>query len=287
MSKSLYDILEVDKNASNEDIKKSYRKLARKYHPDINKDPKAEDKFKEINSAYEILSDPDKKRQYDQYGDSMFGGQNFHDFRASQNMGNFDEILRNIFSQSRGFGSNFGGFSGGFDFFGNGFDDIDLDIRARVQIPFEICVNGGDHSINLNGENLKLKVPEGINDGEKLRLRAKGKSSNGRVGDVILTINVKNDTKFKRDGDDLYCDVEIPLKIALFGGKIDFSTMRKDVKITIAQNTKNGQKIRLKGYGVKNKNSKIYGDLYLIVNVVLPDINLLDSELVKIMQEKL
>lgn len=298
MSSSLYDTLGISKGASSEEIKKAYRRLARKYHPDINKDAGAEDKFKEINAAYEILSDDKKRAQYDQYGDAMFGGQNFHDFASSSaNMGDLNEILRNIFSG--GFGSAAGGFSsfsrGGFGGFSSsdfdgGFGGFaqDLDIKARVNIPFEVAVLGGEHRINLNGESLKIKIPNGINDGEKLRIKGKGKTSkNAGSGDLILTVSVDESSEYERDGDDLYKDVEIPLKIMLFGGKFAVSTLQKDVTIKIAENSKTGQKIRLKGYGVKNRKSGLYGDLYLRARVGLPDVNSLDENLIQLMKEKL
>ncbi|MBE3609134.1 DnaJ C-terminal domain-containing protein [Campylobacter californiensis] len=280
MSESLYETLGVSKNASSDEIKKSYRRLARKYHPDINKDPGAEDKFKEINAAYEILSDDKKRAQYDQYGDSMFGGQNFHDFaRGSANSADLNEILKNIFSG--GFGGS--SFSGGF----GGFGGLDLDINAKVNIPFEVAVIGGEHRINLNGDSLKIKIPSGINNGEKLRIKGKGKSASRQVGDLILTVNIEPSSEYERDGDDLYKDIEIPLKTMMFGGKIEVSTFKKDVTIKIAENSKTGTKIRLKGYGVQNRKSGIYGDLYLRARVKLPDINSLDAKFVKTLKENL
>ena len=287
MSNSLYEPLGVSEKATSDEIKKAYRRLARKYHPDINKDPGAEYKFKEINAAYEILSDEKKRAQYDRHGDAMFGGQNFHDFASSSGMGNLDEILKNIFGGGgfSGFSSRsgFGGFrrTGGFSGFE---DDEDLDSRAKVTIPFDVAVKGGEHSINFNGENIKIKIPNGINDGEKLRI--KGKGSGGR-GDLILTVNIAPSDEYERDGDDLYKDVLIPLKTMMFGGKIDVKTPKKDVTIKIAENSKSGQKIRLKGYGVQNRKSGIFGDLYLRARVSLPDVNALDGELAELMKQKL
>ena len=293
MSNSLYETLGVSEKASADEIKKAYRRLARKYHPDINKDPGAEDKFKEINAAYEILSDEKKRAQYDRHGDAMFGGQNFHDFASSSGMGNLDEILKNIFGG--GFSasaSGFGGFSsrGGFSGFrqtggfGGFEDEEDLDSRAKVTIPFDVAVKGGEHSINFNGENIKIKIPNGINNGEKLRIKGKG---NGGRGDLILTVNIAPSDEYERDGDDLYKDVLIPLKTMMFGGKIDVKTPKKDVTIKIAENSKSGQKIRLKGYGVQNRKSGIFGDLYLRARVSLPDVNALDGELAELMKQKL
>ena len=290
LSNSLYDTLGVSKSASGDEIKKAYRRLARKYHPDINKEPGAEDKFKEINAAYEILSDEKKRSQYDQYGDAMFGGQNFHDFASgSAGMGDLNEILKNIFGGS--FSSGGGGFSGFSQSFGGGFDAgfaQDLDVNAKVSIPFEVAVLGGEHSINLGGESIKIKIPHGIMDGEKLRIKGKGKAVRGAMrGDLILTVNILSSDEYERDGDDLYKDVEIPLKVMLFGGKVTVKTLKKDVTIKIAENSKSGQKIRLKGYGVQNRKSDIFGDLYLRARVRLPDVTSLDKKLVEALKEKL
>ena len=282
-NKSLYDTLGISKDASSDEIKKAYRRLARKYHPDINKEAGAEEKFKEINAAYEILSDENKRKQYDTYGDSMFGGQNFGDF-ARSNI-NLDDILNSIF------GGGFGGFksSGGFNFGGGfgGFEEENLDIVANLEIPLQKAINGGEMEINLNNQNIKVKIPNGIKDGEKLRLKGKGKSGRSGVGDILLVIKTLEDEKIKREDDDLYMSVDIPLKTALFGGKIEVETFKKSVTIKIAQNTKNGQKIRLKGYGVQNRKTQIYGDLYLMANVILPDINKLDESVRKILEENL
>lgn len=289
-NQSLYEILGVDKNASADDIKKAYRRLARKYHPDINKEPGAEEKFKEINGAYEILSDPAKRKQYDAAGDSMFGGQNFSDFSRGQGANvNMEDILNSIFG-----GGGFGGFSrsssssrgfGGFDGF-SAYED--LDINASISIPLELAIKGGEQSIKINGSSLKIKIPEGIVNGEKLRIKDKGRiGRDGKKGSVILSVNVLPSDEYKIKGDDLYKDVKIPLKTALFGGTIEVSTFKKDVKIKIAPNTKNNQLIRLKGYGVLNRKTKIYGDMYLRADVILPDISKLDEESIKILKEKL
>lgn len=277
MSNSLYETLGISKGASSDEIKKAYRKLARQYHPDINKEPGAEEKFKEINAAYEILSDETKRRQYDQYGDSMFGGQSFHDFSRANFGGNADinDILNQLFG-------NFGGFDG----FDQGFGQ-NLDIQARINISFELAVNGGDYEFSINGEKIKIKIPAGLNSGEKLRARNKGKSAGNYRGDLIITVNIEEDKEYKRDGDDLYKNLDLTLKTALFGDKIDVKTFKKDVSIKIPPNTKNGQKIRLKGYGVKNRKSNIYGDMYLVTNIILPDIERIDPQLRDMLQSKL
>lgn len=289
MSKSLYETLEVSENASQDDIKKSYRKLARKYHPDVNKQKEAEEKFKEINAAYEILSDPQKRAQYDQFGDSMFGGQNFHDFARSQGgAGGLDEILSQIFGGLGGFNSGFaGGFSGfSSSGFGGGFSE-DLDIQAKLSIPFDLSILGGEHTISLNGETIKLKIPAGISEGKSIRVRGKGHKGRSGQGDLLLKISVLPSEKYERDGDDLVCDFDVPLGVALFGGKVVIPTLHKEVTLKIPQNTKNAQKFRIKELGAKNIKSGQMGDLYLKANVVLPSVDSLSSELATRLKDEL
>jgi curved DNA-binding protein len=290
MSKSLYDTLGISQGASEADIKKAYRKLARQYHPDINKEADAEEKFKEVNAAYEILSDKKKRTQYDQYGDSMFGGQNFHDFASSRG-GNvdLDEILRNMFGGGGGFGG-FGGFGGSSrgGFGGGGFQqETNLDIESNVTIPFVVSILGGSHSVAVNGERFDIKVPAGVKSGEKLRVRGKGHAQGGRAGDLFLKINVATSIEYERDGDNLIKTFDVPLHAALFGDKISVQTLDKEIKLKVPQNTKNGQSFRVKEMGVLNRKTNTRGDLYLKANIVLPAVEDLDEELVKIMNEKL
>lgn len=292
MSSSLYEILGVNSDATQDEIKKAYRKLARKYHPDVNKDAGAEEKFKEINGAYEVLGDETKRKQYDTYGDSMFGGQNFSDFaKNSANMDDLNEILRSMFGGGAkfkgGFGSNFGGFSS-FSGFSDEFEDENLDINYSIEIPFDTSVIGGEESVNLGGENVKFKVPAGIKEDERLRIKAKGKKgASGRVGNAILKIKITPSQIYERKENDLYKKIDIPLKIALFGGKISVGTYQKELTLKIAPNTKNGQKIRLKGYGVKDRKTGILGDMYLTTNVLLPDVNLLPQDVREILEKNL
>jgi curved DNA-binding protein len=289
MSKSLYETLGVSESASADEIKKAYRKLARKYHPDINKDPEAQDKFKEINAAYEVLSDPEKKAQYDQFGDQMFGGQNFHDFARGQGAGvDLDEILRQMFGGGGGAGGfgGFGGFSSGGGGFG-GYQQPDLDIHAKITIPFMVSINGGKHHININGQSFDIKIPAGIKSGETLRVRGKGKEYNGHRGDLLIKVEVADSGEYERKGNDLYKTFDVPLKEALFGGKVQVQTPEKEVSLKVPKNTKNGQKFRLKGKGVPDRKTAMRGDLYLIANIVLPDVDSLDPELRKMCEEKL
>jgi len=282
MPKSLYDTLEISENASEAEIKKAYRKLARKYHPDVNKEASAEDKFKEINSAYEILSDKTKKQQYDMHGDSMFGGQNFHDFSQKQGgSGNLDDILREMFSQG-------GGFSGGNPFGSGGFQqEQNLDIETSVTIPFVVSILGGSHSVSVNGERFDIKIPAGVKNGEKMRVKGKGHAQNGRAGDLFLKITVATTPEYEREDNDLVKSFDVPLHAALFGDKIAIQTLEKEIKLKVPKNTKNGQRFRAKEMGAMNRKTKVRGDLYLKANIVLPKVDELDEDLAKIMEEKL
>ncbi|RLA66685.1 MAG: J domain-containing protein [Epsilonproteobacteria bacterium] len=280
MSKSLYETLGVSENASADEIKKSYRKLARKYHPDINKEESAVDKFKEINAAYEVLSDEQKKSQYDQFGDSMFGGQNFHDFASGQGAGvDLDEILRSMFGGGAGFSGNQGGFGG--------FGGPDLDMQTRITVPFMLSINGGRHSVSANGQSFDIKIPAGIKSGETMRVRGKGKQHQGQAGDLLIQVEVAVSNEYERKGDNLYKVFDVPLKEALFGGKISIETPEKEVSLKVPQNTKNGQKFRLKGKGVADRKTAMKGDLYLLANVVLPDVSRLDEKIKKFLEENL
>lgn len=292
MAKSLYETLGVSENASADEIKKAYRKLARKYHPDINKDPEAQDKFKEINAAYEVLSDTEKKAQYDQFGDQMFGGQNFHDFAQGQGSNvDLEEILRQMFGQGAGgFSGGFSGrSSGGFGGFGGAqYQRMpDLDVHSQITVPFMTSVKGGTYNIHVDGENFDVKVPAGIKSGETLRVRGKGREYQGHKGDLYIKVNVADDPNYERKGTNLYKTIDVPLKTALFGGKIKVQTPEKEVTLKVPKNTKNGQKFRLKGQGIPDRRSGTKGDLYLVANVVLPDVDSLDAELKKLMEEKL
>jgi len=300
MAKSLYETLGISENATQSEIKKAYRKLAKKYHPDICKEASCEEKFKEINAAYEVLSDEQKKAQYDMYGDNMFGGQNFHDFARGQGAGvDINDILSQIFGGAGGFGStkfSSGGFGSagfghtGFGGMGGGFGEPDLDVNAELEIDFKTAVLGGKKHITVLGESFDIKIPEGIQNGQKIRAKGKGKKAQGfPPGDLILTLKVREDEErlYTRDGDDLTLTFNLPLYKALFGGKVEIDTLHKKITLKVPQNTKQNQKFRVKELGVLNRKTKQKGNLYLKANIVIPKVEELDPALVEMLKEKL
>ncbi|WP_459110456.1 DnaJ C-terminal domain-containing protein [Helicobacter pylori] len=288
MSKSLYQTLDVSENANQDEIKKSYRRLARKYHPDLNKTKEAEEKFKEINAAYEILSDEDKRRQYDQFGDNMFGGQNFSDFARSRSASeDLDDILSSIFGRggfSQRFSQNSQGFSG-FNF--SNFTHEDLDITTTLNVSVLDTLLGNKKQVSINNETFSLKIPIGVEEGEKIRVRNKGKMGRTGRGDLLLQIHIEEDEIYRREKDDIIQIFDLPLKTALFGGKIEIATWHKTLTLTIPPNTKAMQKFRIKDKGIKNRKTSHVGDLYLQARLILPKTETLSSELKALLEKEL
>ncbi|GAA9299017.1 DnaJ family protein [Helicobacter pylori] len=288
MSKSLYQTLDVSENANQDEIKKSYRRLARKYHPDLNKTKEAEEKFKEINAAYEILSDEEKRRQYDQFGDNMFGGQNFSDFARSRSASeDLDDILSSIFGRggfSQRFSQNSQGFSG-FNF--SNFAHEDLDMTTTLNVSVLDTLLGNKKQVSINNETFSLKIPIGVEEGEKIRVRNKGKMGRTGRGDLLLQIHIEEDEIYRREKDDIIQIFDLPLKTALFGGKIEIATWHKTLTITIPPNTKAMQKFRIKDKGIKNRKTSHVGDLYLQARLILPKTETLSNELKALLEKEL
>jgi curved DNA-binding protein len=285
MGKDYYAVLGIDKNAGEEQIKKAYRKLAIKYHPDKNPgDQQAEERFKEVSEAYAVLSDPEKKRQYDQFGDT-----GFHQ-RFSQ-----EDIFRNV-----DFGDIFREFG-----FGDSGDDIfsqlfgggrrsgfqsrrtrpvkGQDYLMRVTIPFRQAILGGERRIDLDRggttEQIQVRIPVGVEPGQKLRIAGKGGASpaGGPAGDLLLEIHVTPDARFKREGHDLFHTVKIPFTGACLGTAVEVPTLDEIKRVKVKPGTQNGSKIRLRGFGVPGRAGQKAGDLYAVVEVVIPD-NLTDEQ---------
>ncbi len=279
MAKDYYASLGVAKDASGEEIKKAYRKLALKYHPDKNPgDQKAEEKFKEITEAYAVLSDAEKRKQYDQFGE-----QGFHQrFSHEDIYRNFDvgDIFRefgvgtdDIFSRF------FGGPSTGRDPFSSGSQVRQVkgqDYILKISIPFRNAIMGGGRRVDFKRgpqlEQLEVRIPPGVESGQKLRIHSKGGDSpnGGPPGDLLLEIKVETDSIFSRQGKDLFVKVRIPFSSACLGTSVEVPTLEKSKKVKIPAGIQPGGKIRLKGFGVPAHGSYPAGDLYAVVELIVP-----------------
>jgi curved DNA-binding protein len=299
--KDYYKILGVDRKATQKDIKSAYRKLALQYHPDRNPDDaSAEDKFKEINEAYQVLSDKEKRAHYDRLGSAYSswerggggGGFNWEDWTTGAPGGVRVEYSGNIGD----LGDLFGGAGGFSDFFRSIFGGMggmrqtpNIDpsrVRGQnargasqprrfehtVQISLAEAYHGSSRQIELNGRRLEVKIPAGARTGTKVRMKGAGpKPPRGNAADIYLVIQVAEDPRFTRKGDDLYTDASIDLYQAVLGGEIKVPTMGKEVVLKIPAGTQPGQAMRLKGRGMpKIKSPKDFGNLYVKIDVSLP-----------------
>ncbi len=288
MKKDYYEILGVSKNASQAEIKKAYRKLAKKYHPDTNKNNHdAEERFKEISIAYEVLSDEKKKALYDKYGemglDPNFDPQKYEQYKSAgsyQNNGGFREF--HFDGDDPGFMDDiFGNFFGG-GFNGNGFNRRrseprkGSDYTSKIQISFDEAIFGCKKTIRLqddkgNIQSIEVNIPAGIDNGKKVRVKGKGGLGRGGNGDLYLEVEVGNKPGFERKDSDIYTTVYIPYEKAVLGGEIVVSTLYGNVKCPIKAGTQSGSKIRLRGKGTPvmgQKDKK--GDQYVTVQISVP-----------------
>lgn len=275
-----YKALGVDKGASPEEIKKAFRKLAVKYHPDRNPNDKAaEDKFKEINEAYAVLSDPKKKEEYDTYGSSGFHQQysqedifrNF-DFGGTfrdMGMGGGEDIFSRLFGGGFARGGGRGGFRSGPQRGG--------DLEMELEIRFREAAEGTEKQVafrrNGQREELKVKIPAGVDNGSKIRIAGKGGQGEGGGpdGDLFLKIRVLPDSIFSREGGDLFVDRPISFSAACLGTSLDVPTLEGDKRIKVPAGIQPGTRIRLKGCGIKPLGSNARGDLYVKVAVHIPE----------------
>jgi molecular chaperone DnaJ len=263
--KDFYKILGVSKDAAEADIKKSYRKLARQFHPDSNPgDAKAEAKFKEISEAFSVLSDAEQRKEYDAVR-AMGGGARFTAGGQGQG-GGFEDVFSNLFGGGgRGFP---GGFGGGFDFG----PAAGVDLTARTSIDFIDSIKGATIKLSLQGmEPLNVKIPAGVQDGQKIKLRGKGRPSpnGGPSGDLIVTVRVKPHPVFSRDGANLRVTVPVTFTEAALGANILVPTLGGDpVKLKIHPGIPNGRVLRIQGRGVDSGNTR--GDLLATIEVAVP-----------------
>ena len=267
---SYYDVLGLSRKASEKDVRQAYRKLAREHHPDVNHGDKAsEEKFKQINEAYGVLSDSEKRQKYDQYGDNWANWEQIEAAQANARRGGTyswstvgdDET---VFTFGGGHGSPFE------SLFGNPGRDLRRPAPAEysVAISLEEAFQGTTRVLELQGgRRLEVKIPPGVDNASKVRVATEG----GRRGTIYLVVSVQPHPKFQRKGKNLYTEVEVPLEDAILGGETTVPTLRGKVALTLPPETQNGRRFRLTGQGmpVLNKSDQ-RGDLYATVNVKLP-----------------
>ncbi|NIJ54180.1 DnaJ C-terminal domain-containing protein [Dyadobacter arcticus] len=273
-----YQILGLDKTADDKAIKNAYRKLARKYHPDLNpNDKEAEKKFQELNEANEVLSDPEKRKKYDQYGKDWQHSEEFE--RARQSRGNagrqdgqwhsgsggdgFSDFFESMFGSSSGFGGG-GGRQARFR---------GQDYQAEAQLSLRDAFETHKQTLSVNGKNIRITVPAGIENGQTIKIPGHGgKGSNGGTdGDLYLTFNIQPDEKFRRSGNDLHFKADLDLYTAVLGGELIVETLGGKVKLNVNSETQNGSVVRLKGKGFPvYKKEGVFGDLYVTFDVKIP-----------------
>ncbi len=282
MKKDFYEVLGVSKNASKDEIKSAYRKSALKFHPDRNKAPDAEEKFKEINEAYEVLSNDQKKTAYDQFGHAAFdpnsgpfGGRTY-----TQQNGPFNFT----YTQSGGnpFGGSdfdFGGFSNPFDifeqFFGGSFGGQTRQQKRletyKINLSFLEAANGVEKEFTIDGKRKKIKIPAGVDDGQKIRFQ-----------DFILYVDVQPDKIFKREGNDVFITITLSFSQAVLGTVLEVPTLTDPLKVKVKPGTQPNTLIRLRGKGIKDVNGYGVGDFYIRLMVEIPTrLNFRQKELIK------
>ena len=287
-----YQTLGVDQSADEKQLKKAFRKLARKYHPDVAPDDaEAEQKFKAVNEAYAVLSDPEKRAKYDKYGKDWehaeafeqarqqrggqagggyggfgggnpFGGQYTYTGGGGEGA-DFSDFFRDMFGGAGGGSGGFGGRSQAFR---------GRDIEAELRVGMNDILEDNKQVLTVNGKQLRVTIPAGVEDGQTLRLRGQGSpgAGGGPAGDLYITFRVVTPEEYRREGADLYRSVQVDLYTMLLGGKITVQTPTGAVNLPVAANTPNGKTVRLKGKGLPRYKAAGAGDLYLDLTVELP-----------------
>ena len=280
-----YKILGIQKDASAEQIKKAYRKLARKFHPDVNPgDKESERKFKELNEANEVLSHPENRKKYDQYGENWKHGEEYakaqqqqqRQYQSQQQGGfsgadfgegeDFSDFFQSMFGgNSGGFGRNTRGSASG-KFKGQ-------DVSAEINLHLKDAATTHQQTFEINGKKVRITIPAGVEDGQKIKLSGHGNpgQNGGPNGDLFITFNIKEDPHFKRKGDDLTSEVEIDFYTAVLGGEVLIKTLDGSVNLKVKPETQNGTKVRLKGKGFpRYKKEGEFGDLFVTYMIKIP-----------------
>jgi curved DNA-binding protein len=286
MALDYYKVLGVSRTATADEVRKAYKQLAREHHPDVKpNDTAAAERFKQANEAYEVLSDPEKRKQYDQFGEAWKHARQGGPFPGGGPFGGgggrqVDIDINDLFGQG---GVDLGDLFGGA--FGGGRRGRSAgprstrgeDAQTTVAVPFHIAALGGSYDIHLdrngNPETLSVKIPAGIRDGGTIRLAGQGNpgAGGGAAGDLLITVQVAPHPYFRRDGNDLLLDVPLTIREAALGAKVDVPTLSEGmVTVTIPPGTSSGAKLRLKGKGVPDPKSKQPGDQFVVVKIAVP-----------------
>jgi len=279
VARDYYEVLGVSRDASADQLQQAFRTLARKYHPDVNKDPAAEDRFKEVNEAYHVLSDPGTRKRYDRFGEDFRHVPEDWEERATASAGGFGGAGR---SGARvRYGQDFGGAGGGInieDLFGDmfggggGFGPIPgADQEAVLELTVEEAYRGGKRQLSLGGRNYSVNIPAGVIDGQRIRLAGEGGrgSGDGPAGDLYLVVRIKPHRRFRLDGRDITVDLPVSPWEAVLGTTVAVRTPGGDAKVKVPQGSSTGRRLRLRGEGMPNPRGTA-GDLFAEIKVVVP-----------------